>query len=346
MAFHSQTNSLDYPWHEAPEPGRVTEVQAGVFWIRMPLPFALDHINLWIVEEDDGWTLIDTGMDTPETQNIWVQLFAGHFSGKPAKRVICTHHHPDHMGLSGWLTDRYGIPLYTTQREWEAFHVWERLDQTSLVDMMRRFYMSGDVPEQRRESDLRRRTSFRTTVRLKPHGFSAISDGSAFLAGGREWQVCVGTGHSPELAALFSPGAGLLISGDQILPRISPNVSVMPFDLDANPLQDFLASLDKFRQLPNSVLVLPSHKLPFFGLHQRITELRDHHDDRLDDTVRACSRPVTASDVVSVLFPRALNDHQYFFALGETFAHLNYLWHRGDLQRDISHDGVLWFAAR
>jgi len=339
-----RASELDYPWPDAPAPGEVIQVRPRVYWIRMPLPFALDHINLWVVEEEGGWTLIDTGIDTPETRGIWTHLLENYFSRKPVQRLICTHHHPDHMGLSGWLTEQYKIPLYTTQREWDAFHLWERLDQASLIETMRSFYRAGDVPCARQESDLERRKSLRIRERMGPSGFSAMHDSEDMLVGGYKWQVCVGTGHSPELAALFCPEIEVLISGDQVLPRISPNVSVMPFDIEANPLQEFLDSLSRFRQLPDSTLVLPSHKLPFFGLHERIDALLTHHEARLDDTIVACSKPVTASEVVSVLFPRTLDDHQYFFALGETFAHLNCLWHRGILERDISLSGAIRFA--
>jgi len=341
-----KNDNLDYPWEEPPKPGEAIEIQSGLYWIRMPLPFALDHINLWIGEDDDGLSLIDTGFDAVETQELWTQLFADRFSDKSPSRLICTHHHPDHMGLAGWLTDTLDIPLYTTEKEWDAFHKWGQLNQPALIDLMRQFYRAGDVPENRQESDLVRRTSLRTRKRLEPEGFSAISDGDHLSAGQRNWTVRIGTGHSPELAALYCADDKLLISGDQVLPRISPNVSVMPFDLDANPLIDFLDSLSRFRQLPDDTLVLPSHKLPFYGLHTRIDDLVSHHQDRLDDTLGACARPVTAADVVEVLFPRALNDHQYFFALGETFAHLNYLWHDGALSRETTGGGSLRFVKR
>ena len=340
----SKKSELEFPWSGAPDAGEVVEVKSGVYWIRMPLPFALDHINLWVLEEDDGWILVDTGIDSPESRKIWQSLFDTHFAGKPPQRLICTHHHPDHMGLSGWLTEQKGIPLHTTKKEWDAFHMWSQLDQPSLIKLMRHFYRMGDVPEQRRESDLKRRESLRSRERLEPASYTPISDGAELRIGNNFWQVCVGTGHAPELAALYSADAGLLISGDQVLPRISPNVSVMPFDIDANPLQDFLDSLEKFRRLPDSVLVLPSHKLPFYGLHARIDELIAHHDARLDDALAACATSVTAADVISVLFPRALNDHQYFFALGETFAHLNCLWHQGALQREIAPEGAIRFV--
>ena len=334
---------LDFPWADPPEPEARIEVAEGVSWIRMPLPFALDHINLWVLEEADGWVLIDSGFDSSVTQEIWAQLFETVFAGKPPTRLICTHHHPDHMGLAGWLTETYDIPLATTQKEWDAYHLWSRLAPEAVAEMMGQFYNRGGVSSDRREIDLRRRKSMSSLKRIMPKTFDRIEEADDIEINGQAWTVNIGTGHAPELAALFRAGDKVLISGDQVLPRISPNVSVMPFALDADPLKDFLDSLDRFRALPVDTLVLPSHKLPFYGLHDRIDALKSHHMDRLDDALTACANPITPADATTVLFPRALNDHQYFFALGETLAHLNYLWCDNQISRDETVTGSFVF---
>ena len=334
---------LDFPWSDAPESEMRIEVAPGVHWIRMPLPFALDHINLWVLEAADGWILVDSGFDSSVTQEIWARLFETVFAGKQPRRLICTHHHPDHMGLAGWLTKTYGIPLSTTQKEWDAYHLWSRLAPEAVAEMMVQFYQRGGVASDRGEIDLRRRKSMSSRTRITPSTFDRIEDADDIEINGQAWTVNIGTGHAPELAALFRADDKVLISGDQVLPRISPNVSVMPFALDADPLKDFLDSLDRFRELPVDTLVLPSHKLPFYGLHDRIDALKAHHIDRLDDALTACVDPVTAADATTVLFPRALNDHQYFFALGETLAHLNYLWCDSQISREETTTGTFVF---
>ena len=339
----SESQGLEFPWAEAPEPGQAIEVANGVHWIRMPLPFALDHINLWVLQDADGVALVDSGFDSEVTQTHWNTLLDTQFSGQQPTKLICTHHHPDHMGLAGWLTSTFDIPLWTTQEEWTAFHRWSRMSTDDVVEVMRGFYVRGGVPAERQESDLKRRQGVSQRKRVSLSGFETVRDGDDLMVNTQAWRVVVGTGHAPELAALYRAADGVLISGDQVLPKISPNVSVMPFALDADPLKDFLDSLAKFRQLPSDTLVLPSHKLPFYGLHDRIDALTAHHRDRLDDALTACQQPVTAAFATTVLFPRALNDHQYFFALGETLAHLNYLWHDKQLMRTTSDSGAYFF---
>lgn len=334
---------LEFPWGDPPAPGTSIEVSPAIHWIRMPLPFALDHINLWVLEDDGGVTLVDSGFASSATEDLWKTLFRSVFAGKSPGKLVCTHHHPDHMGLSGWLMQTYGIQMWTTQKEWDAYHVWSRMDQAQLLQTMQGFYRRGGVPDERQHSDLERRQSMSSRERLEPTGFEKIEGGEDIEMGGQAWRVTIGTGHAPELAALYATRDGILISGDQVLPRISPNVSVMPFALDSNPLKDFLDSLSRFRQLPSDTLVLPSHKLPFYGLHDRIDTLTAHHADRLDDALGACKEPITAAEATTVLFPRALNDHQYFFALGETLAHLNYLWLDGQVSRSEQDSGTFMF---
>ncbi|MEQ8507775.1 MAG: MBL fold metallo-hydrolase [Rhodospirillaceae bacterium] len=341
----SETDGLEFPWAVAPEPGQAIEVATGVHWIRMPLPFALDHINLWILEDIGGVALVDSGFASEVTQTHWHSLLNTQFSGQHPRKLICTHHHPDHMGLAGWLTSTFDIPLWTTQDEWAAFHRWSDMSTDDVVEVMRGFYVKGGVPHERQDSDLKRRQGLSQRRKTALSGFERVQDGDDLIINNRSWRVIVGTGHAPELAALYRAEDGVLISGDQVLPRISPNVSVMPFALDADPLKDFLDSLAKFRQLPSGTLVLPSHKLPFYGLHERIDALSAHHMDRLDDALKACQQPVTAADATTVLFPRALNDHQYFFALGETLAHLNCLWHDKQVLRTTSDSGAYIFEA-
>ncbi len=329
-----------------PETGETLEVAPGVLWLRMPLPFALDHINLWALEDGDGWTLIDTGINRPETTDAWEILFAGPLAGRPVKRLIVTHFHPDHMGLAGWLTEKFGIEMWTTETEWQTastLYYGEHNDE--LIDMARTFYQAAGFNAALMAEVEARGNPFPRRVSPIPKTYTKIAAGDAIEIGGRDWRVMIGTGHSPEHACLYCEDAGVLISGDQILPKITPNVSVWPQHADLDPLALFLGSLKTFAPLPEDTLTLPSHNWPFLGLRERLDIMAHHHDERLDDVVRACSDPLNGFQVLKHLFKRELDSHQLFFAIGESLAHLHYLMGQGRVSREMGADGVNLFRA-
>ena len=318
--------------------GEPVEVAPGILWLRLPLPFALDHVNLWALEEDDGWCLIDTGYDTEAIRAIWHELFAGPLAKRPVTRILATHMHPDHIGLAGWLLERCGAEFLTTQAEWLAARMLWLDDSDGLLDVYHRFYSRAGLEQGLVEELKQRRSAYRTAVTPVPPSFRRLHDGDVLTIGGRFWQVMIGQGHSPEHVSLYCPELGILIAGDQVLPRISPNVSVWPSSPEADPLGEYLTSLPMFAPLPADVLVLPSHGRPFRGLAGRVAELAAHHDDRLDETLAACRRPATVREVTTALFPRALDRHQMMFAVGETVAHLNRLVATGDIGRALEKD--------
>jgi len=330
-----------YVFEGQPEPGETREVAQGVHWLRMPLPFKLDHINLWLLADGDGWTIVDTGINRAETRDAWKKVFTTHLGERPLKRVIVTHFHPDHMGLAGWLTERFNVPLWAPLAEW-AFGRMVSLDAgDESRQQFRRFYQDAGfddamliLVEERFGGYARRVSPLLAKLRR-------IRDGEVFEVDGRGWRVIVGTGHSPEHACLYCEDLGVLISGDQILPRISPNISVWPQEPEANPLRLYLDSLPRYRALPDDTLVLPSHDWPFTGLHARLEALAHHHDDRLDETLAACAEPVTAVGVLKRLFTRELDSHQLFFAAGESLAHLHFLAGQGRIE-ERRHDGGPW----
>src|ERR1700719_1819309 len=298
---------LQFPVAAPPRPGETLAIAPGVHWLRMPLPFALDHINLWLLEDGAGWTIGDTGYAMAQTEELWERIFAERLGGLPVTRVIVTHYHPDHIGLADWLTQRWQAPLWGTEKEWLSARV----------------------------------NSYRRGVPSVPASFQRLADGMAIGIGGRDWRVIVGEGHAPELACLYCAETGVLISDDQVLPRISPNISVQAHEPDGDPLVRYLRSLDKIRAaVPAETLVLPSHNLPFYGVHDRIDELAAHHRARCDDVIAACDRPKSAADLLPVLFKRQLDRHQMGFALGEALAHLHYLQRHGALARRTGSDGV------
>lgn len=321
--------SIAYSFEKVPGPGQVLRIAEGVFWLRMPLPFALDHINLWLLEDGDGWTIVDTGLASDACKANWEQVFQNHLAGRPVTRVLVTHFHPDHVGLAGWLTQRWQAPLWMPRSEW----LFARLLSLDTSDeMMRRqiaFYRGAGCSEDYLATVRARGPSYAGRVTPIPVGHRSLRDGDQLAIGGRDWQVIVGRGHSPEHACLYCPDLKLLISGDQVLPKISPNVGVHMSEPEADPLNDFMASLDRLAALPADTHVLPSHNAPFHGLHGRLDELRQHHEDRLDDLLAVLDRPRTAMEVCPTLFRRPLDHHQTGFAIAEALAHLHHLRGRG-----------------
>jgi glyoxylase-like metal-dependent hydrolase (beta-lactamase superfamily II) len=338
---------LDHPFAAIPAPGEALAVAPGVLWIRMPLPFALDHINLWLLEEGDGWTVVDCGYGDAATRALWETHFARTLGGLPVTRIIATHYHPDHLGNARWLMERFGCPVLMTQAEFLTAHaVLEQRAAHSHADICALFAAHGMTPDFVAALSARG-NAYRRGVPEAPDRFRGILDGDDVIAGGSPWRVICGHGHSPDHASLHSVARGLLVSGDMLLPRISTNVSTAPADPDGDPLARFLNSIAATAMLPPETLVLPSHGLPFRGIALRVAQLQTHHADRLaelQDAVDAAAEPVSAADVLPVLFSRELDLQQRFFAMGEAIAHLNHLWHRARIRRSVAADGAIRFT--
>jgi glyoxylase-like metal-dependent hydrolase (beta-lactamase superfamily II) len=335
---------LQFPVAAPPGPGETLVIAPGVRWLRMPLPFALNHINLWLLEDGPGWTIVDTGYAMAETKALWERIFAEQLADLPVTRIIVTHYHPDHIGLAGWLTERWQAPLWVTEKEWLFARVMS-LSGEDFAPLNRSFAHRAGLDQAMSELFADREKSYRRGVLSVPPSFQRLTDGTHIEIGGREWQVIVGEGHAPELASLYCAETGVLIAGDQVLPKISPNISVQAHEPNGDPLARYLGSLKKLRgAIPPETLVLPSHNLPFFGLHARIDALAAHHAARCDEILAACERPKTALELLPVLFRRILDRHQMGFALGEALAHLHYLMGQGALDRVLGDDGVNRFS--
>lgn len=322
------------PSFERPADGGAVPVAPGVHWLRMPLPFQLDHINLWLLEDGPGWTVVDTGFNNDATRAHWERLFDGLLEGRPVTRVIVTHFHPDHMGLAGWLVDRFDASFHATLAEWLYGRMLTLEPDELARPQIQRFYRRAGLPEETITAVLNRPNGYRTAVTPLPTVLNRLRDGDRLEVGGHRWRVVVGRGHAPEQACLLDEARGLFIAGDQILPKISPNVSVWPHEPDADPLADYLASLNDFKRLPEDVLVLPSHGHPFTGLHRRIDYLLEHHRQRIEEACNACTEPATAYEVMQAMFTRKLDAHQTRFAVGEAIAHLNHLVRLGRVVRE------------
>jgi glyoxylase-like metal-dependent hydrolase (beta-lactamase superfamily II) len=336
---------LDYPY-PAPQRAGFTEIAPGVLWIRLPMPYRLDHINVWAIRDGDAWTLVDTGLRTPETIGVWEDLIPKLPFKGPLKRVLATHWHPDHLGLAGWLTRKHGAPLWISRGEY-------LMCRTLLSDSSReapanalQFYREAGWVEAAVENYRIRFGSMGSQFYPLPDSFHRLRDGMRIAICGNEWEVVTGFGHSPEHACLYSPALRLLISGDQVLPRISSNVSVYPLEPEANPMAEWVASMRRIRgRVPDDVTVAPAHHDVFRGLHRRIDYLLQGQQQALGRLRDLLVQPQRVVDVFPALFRSRITDTDYQqlgMATGEALANLNYLIGEGEVVRDLR-DGIAWY---
>lgn len=340
--------SVSYPV-EAPARGEFTEVAPGVRWIRLPLPYQLDHINVWAIDDGGGWTLVDTGARTEETVAAWERLTARSPLNRPLSRIIVTHMHPDHIGMSGWLARKHGVKLWISSLEYLSCRsLLSDTGREAPPDALR-FYQEAGWGPTALEGYRARFGNFGKHVYALPDSYRRLRDAQALVIGEHTWEIIGGNGHSPEHSSLYCAGLKLLISGDQVLPKISSNVSVHPIEPDANPMADWLASLDKVEaRVPDDVLVLPAHNGCFHGLHVRIEHLRSSQQRALDRLRDALHEPRRVVDVFEALFGRPILESdapQFGLATGEAIASLNYLLHRQEVVKELR-DGVAWYWRR
>ena len=343
--MNDKAEDIRYEFEQRPEHGAVMDILPGLKWLRMPLPMVLEHINLWILEDGDGWTLVDAGMSTDQSHAIWEQTFRQTLNGKPVQRVIVTHLHPDHIGCAGWLTERFNIDLWMTREEYLLCRILVADTGQPAPPEGIRFYAAAGFSADAMHRYKERFGEFGTVVSRLPQAYRRLQDGECIRIGANDWHVIVGRGHSPEHACLYCPKLNVLISGDQILPTISSNVSVYPTEPTANPLADWLGSLKDLKaRLPADVLVLPAHGKPFRQCHTRLNQLLDEHETGLDKLLKLCTSPRRAIDVFPALFKGRISDGNLIMAAGESIAHLNYLVTEGELSVTTDESGVHWYA--
>jgi glyoxylase-like metal-dependent hydrolase (beta-lactamase superfamily II) len=331
-----------------PLPGDVRGVAPGIVWLRMPLPFALDHINLWLIEQPGGYALVDCGYGDATTRASWGKHFDTTFAQRGIDRIVVTHCHPDHLGNAAWLAARFGCTVTMTQGEYLVAHALLEGQAGYAQADVRALFVHHGMPVEHVAAIADRANHYRRGVPEAPQTFDRLVGGDTLTLGSRCWRVIPGYGHSTEHAALADVEARVLIAGDMLLPRISTNVAVWASEPDADPVQRFLDSLAAFETLAPDTLVLPSHGLPFRGIGARVGQLRAHHAARLAELHRflvEAGVPKSAHDAIPVLFRRELDMHQRFFAIGEAIAHLNHLWRTGRAKREVRDDGAIRFTA-
>lgn len=341
--------ALDYPYPDPPPPGTTLEIAPGVRWLQMPMPGSLNHINLYLLRDGDGWAIVDTGLGDEPTRDCWEKLFENELEGRPVHRILVTHMHPDHVGQAGWLSERWHAPLYMTRAEYFHARAFAGDAPTGAGWEGQGFYRAAGFTESElaaMRERMERGGGYGAMVTPIPMGYRRLRHGDLLTFAGHDWQVLVGSGHSPEHACLYSRALGIMIAGDQILPVITSNVSVHPVEPDANPLKDWMDSHDRMLALPDETLVLPAHNLPFRGLRRRLRALIAHHEDRMLALEEHCeSEASSARDLLPVLFRRKLDERQMTMALGECIAHLHLLMHRDRIERITDETGVWRFRS-
>ncbi|MEJ2171636.1 MAG: MBL fold metallo-hydrolase [Woeseiaceae bacterium] len=334
---------IEYEFETRPAHGDVNAVVDGIRWLRMPLPMALEHINLWLLDDERGFAIVDTGVCIESNREVWARTFSGPMRGRPVTRVIVTHLHPDHSGCAGWLTEQHDVELWMTREEYLLCRILISDTGRDAPAAGSQFYRGAGFSDEALTRYQQRFGMFGRVVAPLPESYRRIVDRERLSIGGNDWEIVVGRGHSPEHACLFDAERNIVISGDQLLPTISSNVSVYPTEPHANPLRDWLESLAAIKiRLPEDVLVLPAHGKPFRGAHARLDALILEHTTGLGRLLELCSEPRRAIDVFPALFKGRISDGNLIMAAGESIAHLNYLVAEGSLDVE-SRNGVLWY---
>ncbi len=337
---------IRYPHEEPPVSGDCIEVAEGVLWFRIPLPMALDHVNVYAVDDGDGWTVIDTGLDTRKTRGIWDSILSGPLGGKPVHRLVVTHHHPDHVGLAGWFVEQ-GAELAMPRVAWLTARMLTLDEQPThparTLDFYKRNGMDDEVLAKR---SAERPFNFADAVTPLPLGFTRLSEGDTITMGGRTWDVRMGNGHAPEHATFWSRDDNLVIGGDQLLPSISPNIGVYPTEPEADPLAEWIESCERLGQYAaDDHLILGGHKLPYTGLPLRLIQMEENHHSALDRLVKHLAEPRKGGDCFAPLFKRKIGPETYGLAFVEAVAHLNHLLFQGRATRQMDDNGVWWWSA-
>lgn len=336
--------ALSYPLGAKPEIGATLDIAPGIKWLRLPLPFQLNHINVWLLRDGPGWALVDTGFFTKTTREIWHRVLEHHLEGLPLTRVLVTHLHPDHVGCAGWLARKFDVELWMSRDEYLLCRVLVADTGKPAPPEGVRFYRSAGFEAASLDRYMEHFGAFGRVVSPLPEAYRRLRDGTTLQIGGHSWDIIIGRGHSPEHACLLCRELNLLLSGDQILPTISSNVSVYPTEPAANPLRFWLESIDKLTAiLPPQVLVLPAHGKPFVGAHARLEQLRREHQEGLESLRALCREPRRAVDVFPALFKSPITEKNLIMATGEAISHLNYLVERGEMQLARDSSGVRWY---
>lgn len=333
MLQRPATPELVFPVPEAPGHGEIKEIAPGILWTRIPLPFRLDHVNIYLIEDGDGWAVLDTGIGDQRTRDVWEALVAGPLAGRRLTQLIVTHFHPDHIGLAGWLCERFDIQMATSQTSYLGCLNISLSPGALDAKPYHDFYSRHGLDRETTALVATQGHGYLRMVTPLPPTFRRLVAGDRLTIGSRDFLILSGDGHAAEQLMLYCPADGVFLAADQVLAKITPNISVWAVDPEGDPLGLYLRSLAAISETVSpDALVLPGHQLPFYGLQTRCRELAEHHESRCALIAQACATQTrTVADLVPVLFPRKLDPHQLSFAFSEVHAHVNYMVRRGEL---------------
>lgn len=337
--------NIRFPFENIPAEGEAIEIAKGILWIRLPLPMALDHVNVYALDDGDGWMIVDTGYHSKRSVGIWRKLLDGPLAGKPVTKVLMTHHHPDHIGNVGWFQKEHDVELISTRTAWLYARMMVLDVQEIWPPEAQKFYKSSGVDAALFEQRVKQRPfNFIDAVHPMPLGFTRIEQNDVIKIGDRTWTIHIGDGHAPEHATLWCNEEPLVLAGDQILPGISSNIGVYPTEPDADPLSDWLESCERLSALATeNHFAMPGHKLPFMGLPTRLRQLIENHHSGLARLEEYLHEPRTAIECFPLLFKRTIDENNFGLAMVEAIAHLNHLLHAGKITRTANTDGVwIW----
>ena len=348
MLSKTDHSTLVFPHAEPPATGQTIEVAPGILWTRIPLPFRLNHINVYLIDDGDGWAILDTGIGNAATKAVWDALVSGPLAGRRLTRLIVTHFHPDHIGLAGWLCERFSLPLLTSQTAYLGCLNISLSPGALDAKPYRDFYLRHGLDPETTQRVATQGHGYLKMVSGLPPTFQRLVAGDTLKIGGRTFDILTGNGHAPEQVMLYCAADNIFLAADQVLAKITPNISVWAVDPDGDPLGLYVRSLREIKgQVPADALVLPGHQLPFRGLHTRSDELIAHHEGRCALIADACrAAPRSAAELVPVLFTRELDPHQLSFAFSEVQAHVNYMLGRGELEWTQGADNIERVIAR
>lgn len=305
------------------EVGEAAEVIEGVWQIKLPVPFPLGFISVYLIEGEDGWTLIDAGYDYPPAREAWTAgaTAAGCDLSRDVSKIVVTHFHPDHIGAARWLQEVSAAPVFMLEQEIPfARRLWGAPDAGPFVDLLVRYGMPPEMAE-------KGAAGMRSGLAL-PEDLSPLSAGEKVPLGSGAARVLHAPGHADHQLVLHDEGRRTLYAADHLMLGITPNIGIWP-ETEPRPLDRYLSSLDGMRNLEVD-LVLPGHGPVFHDLEGRIAEVSAHHTERLG-AMRATleAGPRTPYEVSRIVFRGTLSVYQRCFALAETLAHLDHLAFEG-----------------
>jgi glyoxylase-like metal-dependent hydrolase (beta-lactamase superfamily II) len=334
-----------FPWPEAPGPGEIIEVAEGVLWARIGLPNRLNHVNIYLLDDGDAWTVIDTGFRNKMCLEHWDLLRAGPLKGRRLWRVVGTHHHPDHIGLVGRMMREDGVEFWTTRTAYILARMLQ-LDhhEHHPPEQIAHWKRGGTPPHLVEEFSRETPFNFSRTVDPLPLGYRRIVEGEVIRMGGRDWDVRMGDGHAPEHATFWSRDDDLVIVGDQAIPGISSNLGVQPTEPEADPVGDWLESCERLlRHAREEHVALPGHKPVFTGLPLRFEQLISNHHTAIDRLRGHLTDWRTAVECFVPIFGREIGPPVYGLAMNEALGHLNHMHRTGEAERETGADGAWRF---